>query len=116
MDEKKGTDPRSLLSSIYEPHEEMTRLVAPLRFIRRCGRCRGCIADGQLILLATEQNSRQGLVTSLVGAGGIATCGLGLLERNKVRRELGYRISAVGSADSHARARSRPCHSQLNRP
>src|SRR5437879_3213363 len=88
----------------------MTRLVAPLRFIRRGGRCRGCIAEGQLILLATEQNSRQGLVTSLVGADGIATCGLGLLQRYKLRRDLGYRITAVGNADFHARAASRPFH------
>src|SRR5437879_3193789 len=74
-------------SFIYEPREEMPRLVATLRFIGRRGRRRGRFADGQLMLLATEENSRQLLVTCRVGAGGIATPSLGLVERKKLRRD-----------------------------
>jgi hypothetical protein len=75
---KKGTAPRSPYCS-WELREKKPKLVAPLRLIGRHGCCRGRLADGQLVFLPTEENFRQRLVTSLVGAGGISIRGSGLL-------------------------------------
>jgi hypothetical protein len=76
---KKGTAPRSLLIAVANSTKKTPRLVAPLRLIGRRGRCRRRSAEGQLILLATEENIRQRLVTGLVGTSGIPTRGLGFV-------------------------------------
>jgi hypothetical protein len=76
---KKGTAPRSLCIELRTPRRKTTRLVARRPVIGRCGRCRGRFADGKLILFATEENLRQGLVTSLVGASRIPARRTGFL-------------------------------------
>src|SRR5437879_6810243 len=97
-------------SSIHELREETSRLVAPLGLIRRCCRCRGRFADGQLILLATEKNSRQRLVTSLVGVGGIPAPGFGFLQRKNLRGDFGNRPPVARNANFNARSASSPFH------
>ena len=68
-DKKGGTDKWSLLNVTTISGMTKPRSVAPSCFIRRRSRGSGCFTDRQHILLATEENLRQGLVTGLVGAG-----------------------------------------------